>query len=225
MSLEAVIFDMDGVLVDSEIYWLKARQAFAAARGKQWTDADQRHAMGRNTIEWAHIMQQRLGLNDTLDAIMAEMKQRVIEQYNEHLPLRAGALDAVYEAAALYPVALASGSPTAIIQHVMALTGLDRVFRAVLYGDDFANGKPAPDIYYAACDALGADPARCAGVEDSANGIRAVVNAGMLCVGAPSPAFPLSPEVAALCSAQVASMTELTPAFWFELEVNHADRL
>ncbi len=170
-------------------------------------------------------MQQRLGLNETLEDIIAEMKRRLIAQYDERLPLREGALDAVYEAAALYPVALASGSPTEIIQHVITLTGLDRVFRVVLYGDDFANGKPAPDIYLAACAALGADPARCAGVEDSGNGIRAVVNAGMLCVGAPSPAFPLSPEVAALCSAQVASMTELTPAFWFELEVNHASRL
>ena len=221
MSFDAIIFDMDGVLVDSEVYWLKSRQEFAQARGKVWTDADQRQAMGRNTIEWAAVMRERLSLDESLHTIMNEMIERVKAHYDERLPLRPGALDAVRVASARARVALASGSPTAIIQHVMRLTGLDSVFEALVYGDDHPNGKPAPDIYLAACARLGVEPRRCVGIEDSGNGIRAVVAAGMVCVAAPSPAFPLSDELLALCARKVDTMEALTPDFWSDLEQSH----
>ncbi len=218
MKPQAIIFDMDGVLVDSEVYWLKSRQEFAQARGKFWTDADQRLAMGRNTIEWAEVMQDRLQLAESLDDIMTEMIARVNAHYDERLPLREGALESVHTAAGYTRVALASGSPTAIIVHVLRLTGLDKVFEVMVFGDDIPNGKPAPDIYWAACQALGVEPQHCYGIEDSSNGIRSVVAAGMTCIAAPSPAFPLSNELIGLCRRKVDSMTELTAKFWQDLE-------
>lgn len=210
MPIEAVVFDMDGVLVDSEVYWLRARQEFARDRGKIWTDDDQRAAMGRNTIEWAVVMQERLHLDMSLDAIMDDIKARVIAQYEEHLPIRPGALEAVQIAASRYHIALASGSPKTIIQRVMQLTGLDTVFEYMLYGDDFPNGKPAPDVYLAALKALNVPGNRAVGIEDSANGIRALHNAGMYIIAAPSPGFTLPSDVHALAHQVIYSMEDFS---------------
>lgn len=210
MPIEAVIFDMDGVLVDSEVYWHLSREEFARSRGKQWTDADQRVAMGRSTIGWAHVMKDRLLLPEPVEDIIAEMKRRVMAHYDERLPLRDGAIEAVRMSAANFKCALASGSPTDIIQHVMELSGLDRVFQTIVYGDDFPNGKPAPDIYIAALDRLGVTAGYAVGIEDSSNGIRSLKAAGMRTVAAPSPGFPLSPDILALCDAHILSLTELT---------------
>lgn len=218
MKPAAIIFDMDGVLVDSEVYWLKSRQEFAQARGKVWTDADQRLAMGRNTIEWAEVMRERLQLAESLEAIMSEMIGRVNAHYDERLPLREGAIEAVHTAASYTRVALASGSPSPIIRHVMALTRLDERFEIMVFGDDIPNGKPAPDIYLDACAKLGVEPRTCYGIEDSSNGIRSVVAAGMTCIAAPSPAFPLADDLLQLCRRKVDSMSELTLDFWQALE-------
>jgi HAD superfamily hydrolase (TIGR01509 family) len=195
MTLQAVIFDMDGVLVDSEIYWRKSREEFAAALGKVWTTDDQRAAMGRNTIEWAQVMQERLSLDMSLERIMADVKARVIAHYEQRLPVLPGALEAVQTTRSAYRVALASGSPTEIIQEVMRLTGLDSVFEHIVYGDDMPNGKPAPDIYLETARRLGIPPAICLGIEDSSNGVRSVKAAGMTCIAVPSPGFTLPDEI------------------------------
>lgn len=218
MSIKAVIFDMDGVLVDSEVYWHLSRVEFARARGKTWTDADQRIAMGRSTVGWAQVMKDHLTLPESVEEIIIEMKQRVMAHYDERLPLREGAVEAVRMSAANFKCALASGSPTDIIQHVMKLSGLDQVFETIVYGDDFPNGKPAPDIYLAALDRLGVNAEDAVGIEDSSNGIRSLKAAGMLAVAAPSPGFPLSPEIVALCDAYIDSLTEFTLALIRSIE-------
>jgi mannitol-1-/sugar-/sorbitol-6-/2-deoxyglucose-6-phosphatase len=206
LTIQAVIFDMDGVLVDSEVYWRKSREEFARALGKVWTDEDQRLAMGRNTIEWAHVMQTRLNLDMSLEQIMADVKARVIAHYEQRLPVLPGALEAVRTAASAYRIALASGSPTEIIQEVMRLTGLDQVFEAIVYGDDMPNGKPAPDIYLETARRLNIPPAQCVGIEDSANGIRSVKAAGMIAIAVPSPEFPLPDEVLRLADQVMPSL-------------------
>ena len=210
MPLEVIIFDMDGVLVDSEIYWEKSRVEYAKDRGKVWTDAFQREAMGQSTIGWANVMQNRLHLSETTDQIIAEMKQRVIAHYEQRMPTRPGALEAVHLAARHYRVGLASGSPTEIIQQVMRLTGLDKVFEVIVYGDTVPQGKPAPDIYLEALDRLQATSQVALGIEDSANGIRSLKAAGMYSIAAPSPGFPLSTDVLALADAHITEMTEFT---------------
>jgi HAD superfamily hydrolase (TIGR01509 family) len=210
MPIETVIFDMDGVIVDSEVYWFKSRQEFAQDLGLQWTDDDQRHAMGRNTIEWAEVMQHRLGLDWPLERIMADMIRRVNAHYDEYLPLRPGAVEAVRLAGQHFRLGLASGSPTSIIQHVMALTGLDEVFEVLVFGDDIPNGKPAPDIYLEALHQLAMPPSTALGIEDSSNGIRSLKAAGMWAIAAPSPGFPLAPEVLALADAKIDSLEDFS---------------
>ncbi len=209
MTLEVVIFDMDGVLVDSEVYWSVSRIEFAKDRGKDWTDEYQRLAMGRSTIGWAQVMQEQLDLDQSLDDIITEMKQRVIAHYEERLPTRLGALEAVKLASEHYRVALASGSPTDIIQRVMQLTELDQIFETMVYGDTVPNGKPAPDIYLEAMSRLKVSPEVCVGIEDSANGIRSLKNAGIRAIAAPSPEFPLPDDVLELADAHITDMQDL----------------
>ncbi len=207
MLFDAVIFDMDGVLVDSEAYWLESRVEFAAGLGKAWTLDDQHAAMGRNTVEWAALMRERLGLDGrALDAIIEPVRGGVVRRLEARLPLLPGAIEAVQTAASHYPVALASGSPTAVIDTVMRLSGLDRVFQIKVYGDDIARGKPAPDIYIEAARQLNARPSRCIGIEDSANGLRALHAAGMAAIAVPSPGFSLPPDVLALADRVLPSL-------------------
>ena len=206
--IEAIIFDMDGVLVDSEVYWAQARVDFARERGKTWTDELQRLAMGRSTVGWAGVMQDKLALAESSDDIIAEMKARVIAHYEQRMPTRPGALESVGHVQQHFRVGLASGSPTEIIKAVMRITGLDQVFEVMIYGDDIPRGKPAPDIYLAALKALGVAPAAALGIEDSANGLRSLKAAGMFAVAAPSPDFPLADSVLALADAHITTLDD-----------------
>jgi HAD superfamily hydrolase (TIGR01509 family) len=210
MPIEAVIFDMDGVIVDSEEYWWQSRVAFAEKRGKVWSFDDQRSAMGRSTVEWARIMQERLMLDLPLEAIMREVIAGVNARLEARLPVLPGAIEAVKAATEAYPVALASGSPTSVIQEVMKLTGLDQVFELTVYGDDMQRGKPDPEIYLTTAQKLGVNPARCVGIEDSGNGLRALKAAGMYAIAVPSPGFPLNDELLALADRVLKSLTEFS---------------
>ena len=210
MPIEAIIFDMDGVLVDSEVYWDKSRVDFARDRGKTWTDEFQRLAMGRSTVGWAGVMQEKLALDDTIDEIIAEMKARVIAHYEERMPTRPGALESVSHMQQHFRVGLASGSPTEIIKAVLSITGLDQIFEVMIYGDEVERGKPAPDIYLEALKALGVPPAASLGIEDSANGLRSLKAAGMFAVAAPSPDYPLPDDALVLADAHITTLEDFT---------------
>lgn len=212
MPIEAVIFDMDGVLVDSEAYWYQSRIEFAEKRGKAWSMDDQHAAMGRSTVEWAQVMKDRLALDMTLDDVIEEVRGGVIARIEARLPLLPGAIDAVYKAAEAYPVALASGSPTLVIDTVMSLTGLDKVFRTIVYGDDMKHGKPAPDIYLEAAKRLDITPEACIGIEDSVNGLKSLKAAGMYAIAVPSPGFTLPPTALALADRVLGSLEEFSIA-------------
>lgn len=212
-SIDAVVFDMDGILIDSEVLWRQVREEFAADHGMVWSAGDQESTMGCNTRMWSRIMVERLQLAERLGmddaAIAREIKARLLEKYRAHLPEREGAVEAVRRIAAHHRVALASGSPNELASFVMQATGLDRVFLATMYGDDVVHGKPAPDIYLEVLRKIGADPARSVGIEDSGNGIRSLRAAGMAVVAAPGPEFPLSEEVLALADVRIDAMTAL----------------
>lgn len=212
MAIEAVIWDMDGVLVDSEAYWLDSRVTFAARLGKPWTMDDQRAAMGRSTVEWAHVMRDRLSLDMEIDDIIEQVRGGVLERIAARMPSLPGAIEAVHTAAERYPVALASGSPTIVIDTIMQLTGLNSVFQAIVYGDDMKEGKPSPEIYFEAARRLGVNPARCVGIEDSINGLKALRNAGMFAIAVPSPGFSLPPEALSLADLHLNSLEAFTPA-------------
>ena len=208
MPIKAVIFDMDGVLVDSEVYWDRSRVEFARDRGKAWTDEYQRLAMGRSTIGWAGVMQEKLTLAESIDEIIAEMKARVIDHYQARMPTRPGALESVAHMKEHFRIGLASGSPTEIIKAVLRITGLDQIFEVMIYGDEVPRGKPAPDIYLEALKALDVTPAVSLGIEDSANGLRSLKAAGMFAVAAPSPDFPLPDDVLALADAHITTLED-----------------
>lgn len=219
MPFEAVIFDMDGVLIASEDYWWEARVEWAAQHGKTWTHDDQRLAMGRNTAEWAEVMKERLHLPEIpLQQVMDEATDLVLQRMEAHLPILPGALEAIETAASRYRVALASGSPIPIIKRVMALTGLDQVFEVMVFGDDQPRGKPFPDVWFAATTQLGVEPTRCVGIEDSSNGVRSLAAAGMTAIAVPSPGFALPEEIVALADAHLASLEEFDLALLERLE-------
>lgn len=212
--IEAVVFDMDGILVDSEVLWRQVREEFAADHGMTWRAEDQESTMGCNTAMWSRIMVERLQLRAKLGmdeaAIAKEIKRRLLEKYQAHLPEREGAIEAVYRAASKYKVALASGSPNELAEYVMKVTGLDQVFLATMYGDDVAQGKPAPDIYLRVLEKIGVRPENAVGVEDSGNGIRSLKAAGMGIIAAPGPEFPLAEELLALADARIREMSEFS---------------
>jgi HAD superfamily hydrolase (TIGR01509 family) len=213
-TIEAVIFDMDGVLIDSEVLWRQVREEFAADLGLVWGEADQLSTMGCSTAMWARIMVERLQLQSRLGMDEAGVAKAIIDRmrakYAEHLPERAGAIQAVRLAATRYKVALASGSPNELAEYVLRVTGLDQVFQATMYGDDVVHGKPAPDIYWHVLAKLGVKPESAVGVEDSGNGIKSLKAAGMGIIAAPGPEFPLAPEVLAMADVHIAEMTQFS---------------
>jgi HAD superfamily hydrolase (TIGR01509 family) len=212
--VQAVVFDMDGVLVESEDIWREVREEFAAGIGKVWSAADQTSTMGCNTAAWARIMVDRLdlrtqpGMDET--CVAHEIIARMQARYAAHLPQREGAVQAVRIAAARYKVALASGSPRALGEHVLRATGLDRILTVTMYGDEVEHGKPAPDVYLRVLERIGVQPEHAVGVEDSGNGIRSLHAAGMGIIAAPSPGYGLSAEMLALAGAHIQSLTEFT---------------
>jgi mannitol-1-/sugar-/sorbitol-6-/2-deoxyglucose-6-phosphatase len=142
--------------------------------------------------------------------VMDEVMALVLARLEARLPVLPGALEAVRLAATRYPVALASGSPIPIIKRVMELTGLDKVFQAMVYGDDQPRGKPHPDVYLETARLLGVSPERCVGIEDSINGIRSLHAAGMKIIAVPSPSFPLPDEIRALADVQLESLEDFS---------------
>lgn len=213
-AVQAVVFDMDGVLVESEDIWREVREEFAASVGRVWSAADQAATMGCNTAAWAGMMvnrldlQQRLGMDEA--AVAHEIIERMQAKYAARLPQREGAVEAVRIAAAHYRVALASGSPRALGEHVLRATGLDQVLTVALYGDEVENGKPAPDVYLRVLERIGVRPQHAVGVEDSGNGIRSLHAAGMGIIATPSPGYTLSAEMLALAGVHIRSLTEFS---------------
>lgn len=213
--IEAVVFDMDGILIDSEVLWRQVREEFCQDHGMVWSAEDQESTMGCNTRMWSRIMVERLQLVERLGmddaAIAAEIKARLLAKYEQHLPEREGAVEAVRRVAREYKVALASGSPNELASYVMQATGLDKVFLATMYGDDVRHGKPAPDIYLEVLRKIGVAPQLAVGIEDSSNGIRSLQAAGMGIIAAPGPEFPLGQDVLAIAHVRVDSMHVISP--------------
>jgi HAD superfamily hydrolase (TIGR01509 family) len=207
-----VIFDMDGVIVDSEVWWDDVRSTFAAANGRQWTSDDQAAVMGANSPGWARIMRERLHLDLPEATIERAIVDGVAERYRrEGAPRIEGAVEAVRRIAADRPVALASSSHADVIGEALAATGLGDVFSAVVSSDEVAQGKPAPDVYLEAARRLGVVPAACLVVEDSYNGVRAGKAAGMTVVLVPNLSVPPASGTAALADLVLDRLADLDP--------------
>ena len=213
VDFEAVVFDLDGVLVDSEIWWDEVRQGWAAAHGRTWTAGDRAAVMGANSLAWARIMRDRLDLPDcSLDEILRAVVDGVVERYaREGAPIIEGAMATVRRLAPRYPLAVASSAHHDVIDAALEATGLRDAFRAVVSSDDVAHGKPAPDVYLEAASRLGVGPAGCLVVEDSLNGVRAGRAAGMTTVLVPNAAVPPLPEAFDVADLVLNRLADLDP--------------
>jgi HAD superfamily hydrolase (TIGR01509 family) len=208
--IEAVVFDLDGVLVDSEPVWEQVRRGLVAERGGHWAPDAQRRLMGMSTPEWAAYLSEDLGVGLPPGQVATVVVDRMAARYAEHVPFMDGAVDAVHRIAARWPLAVASSAPAVLIETVLQSAGLRSCFSLVMSTEQVAHGKPAPDIYLAVAAELGFPPAGCAAVEDSSNGLRSAAAAGLHVIAIPQPRYPPDPDALARASLVLPSLAGLT---------------
>jgi len=206
----AVVFDLDGVLIDSEQVWDAAREDLVRERGGTWDERATTDMMGMSSKEWSSYMHDRLGVPMTPAEINDDVVRRVASTYEHGLPLLPHALETVRELAARWPLGLASSSNRPIIDLVLEQAGVRACFAAVVSSEEVANGKPAPDVYLAAARELDVDPKDCAAIEDSTNGIKSAVAAGMRTIAVPNRQFRPDDDVLASAAVIVSSLAEVT---------------
>jgi HAD superfamily hydrolase (TIGR01509 family) len=209
--IEAVVFDLDGVLVDSETVWDEVRRRFTEENGGTWHEGAQRDMMGMSSVEWSRYVRDRLGVPMEPDRISAEVADRVAELYRERLPLLPGAVEAVRALASEWPLGLASSSNRHVIDLVLEEAGIADEFRAIVSSEEVGAGKPAPDVYLEAAKRLDVDPSGCVAIEDSTNGIRSANAAEMAVVAVPNRDFPPEPDALAAAAVVLDSLEELSP--------------
>jgi HAD superfamily hydrolase (TIGR01509 family) len=210
MDPAAIVFDLDGVLVDSEQVWDEVRREVVAARGGTWTDEATTAMQGMSTSEWSQYLS-TLGARGSADELARVVVGAMADRYRTHVPLLPGAVEAVTALSGRWPLAVASSSPAELIAVVLTAAGVADRFRLIVSSEEVARGKPAPDVYLAAAERLRADPRTCVAVEDSANGLRAAAAARMRVVAVPNPHFPPPADALAHAVATVRTPAGLTP--------------
>jgi beta-phosphoglucomutase-like phosphatase (HAD superfamily) len=208
--IEAVVFDLDGVLIDSEPVWEEVRRGLVAERGGRWLPEAQRRLMGMSTPEWARYLSGDLGVGLPPDQVADVVVDRMGRRYREHLPLLPGAVEAVGRMAARWPLGLASSSARPLIDAVLDAAGLAGSFRVTVSTEEVARGKPAPDVYLEVARRLKLEPGACVAVEDSSNGLRSAAAAGLRVVAVPHPRYPPDPDALQRADLVIASLAELT---------------
>jgi HAD superfamily hydrolase (TIGR01509 family) len=210
-GIAAVIFDLDGVLIDSEAVWNAARREVALRHGGRWPSDAQRVMMGMSSTEWSRYMHDELGAAMSAEQISATVVARLEDLYRERLPVLPGAGEAVIRVAREWPLGLASSANRPIIELVLELSGLESCFAATVSSEEVPRGKPAPDVYLEAARRIGAPPGDCAAVEDSSNGLRSAAAAGMTVLAVPNREFPPADDALDLAADVLGSIMELTP--------------
>lgn len=209
-NIDAVIFDLDGVLIDSEGVWAAVRREFTENHGGHWEPDAQQRMMGMSAPEWATFMHRDLGVAPEPDEIVARVVVAMSSRYQERLPLLPGAVDAVERTATRWNLGLASSANRPLIDLVLEQSGLGMCFAVTLSTEEVRQGKPAPDAYLEVAGRMNVDPGRCAGVEDSTNGIRALRAAGMRTIAVPNREFPPDADVLDSADAVLTNLDQLT---------------
>jgi HAD superfamily hydrolase (TIGR01509 family) len=217
MTVEAVIFDLDGVLIDTEPEWEQVRREFVLENGGRWPEDAQSRLMGMSTSEWAHYLSDDLGVGRPDAEVAESVIDRMAERYRRHLPLMPGALAAVDRLGGRWKLGLASSSPRRLIDLFLSLSGRPAAFSVTVSADEVARGKPAPDVYLAAIERLGVPAGRGLAVEDSSNGVRAAVAAGLHCAVVPRAQYPVDPAVERSASVVLGTLDGLTAEMVAEL--------
>jgi len=209
-QIAAVVFDLDGVLIDSEPVWERVRRQFVGEHGGRWPPDAQTRLMGMSTGEWARYLSEELGVTLPPDQVAAVVIDQMTARYAECLPLIPGADGALRRLAVRWRLALASSSPRRLIDTALAVAGWDALFEATMSTDEVGRGKPAPDIYQAVVSRLGLPASACAAVEDSSNGLRSAASAGLLVIAVPRPQYPPAPDALEPAALVLTSLADLT---------------
>ena len=209
--IDAVIFDLDGVLIDSESAWASVREQLTRESGGRWHQGAQEEMMGMSSSEWSRYMREELGVPMEPAEISATVVEGLEAYYRRRVPLLPHAVETVHALAERWPLAVASSANRPLIDLVLELTGMAGLFRATVSSEEVRRGKPEPDVYIEAARRLDVVSGRCAAVEDSTNGIRSARAAGMRVIAVPRPDFPPSPEALRFADAVLDSLSELEP--------------
>jgi len=208
--IRAVVFDLDGVILQTEEVWDEVRGRYVVDQGGRYDEIAQRAMMGMSAPEWSRYLADELGVPETPEEISDDVVRLMEARYHEHLPLIPGAVEAVERLAARYTLGLASSSNRPLIDAALSLSGLDEYFAATVSSEEVARGKPAPDVYLEAALRLGVAAAECAAVEDSHSGIRSAAAAGMRVIALPNPSFPPDPDTLEQADIVLDSIRDLT---------------
>jgi len=210
--IEAVVFDLDGLLLDSEQVWDEVREILTRERGGRWHEQAQADMMGMSSTQWSRYMHDELDVPDQPEEINRLVVERMLERYRDRLPVIDGAVEAVRRIGERWPLGLASSSNRPLIDLALDLMGIADRFRVTVSSEEVERGKPAPDVYLEAARRLGVAPDRIVAIEDSANGIRAAKAAGMRAIAIPNPHYPPPEDALKQADAVLDSLSELSPA-------------
>jgi HAD superfamily hydrolase (TIGR01509 family) len=210
-EIGAVVFDLDGVLLDSEAAWVEVKREFTEENGGRWKQSAELDMLGMSSTEWSRYMHDELGVPVAPEQISSAVAGRLVEQYRQRLPLLPGAVEAVRSLARRWPLALATSSNRNVIDLVLDQADIADAFAATVSSEEVARGKPAPDVYLDAARQLEVDPGACVAIEDSSNGIRSADAAGMAVIAIPNRDFPPEPDALALAAVVLDSLEQLTP--------------
>jgi HAD superfamily hydrolase (TIGR01509 family) len=207
--VDAVIFDLDGLLLESEQVWNAAKERLTSERGGRWRDEARREMLGMSSPEWSRYMRDELSVPMEPEEISSEVVSLMGEEYERELPVLPGAGYAVERLGARWPLGLASSSNRELIDMVLDRAGWAGLFAATVSSEEVARGKPAPDVYLEAAQRLGASPERCLAVEDSSAGIRSAHAAGLAVIAVPNREYRPEEEVLAQARVVLGSLSEL----------------
>jgi HAD superfamily hydrolase (TIGR01509 family) len=209
--IQAVVFDLDGVIVDSEQIWDDVREQLARERGGRWHDRAQADMMGMSSVEWSRYMHDVIGLAESPEEINDEVVRRLLARYRTRLPLVEGAVEAVERLAGRFMLGVASSSNRPVIEAALEAAGIAPRFAATVSSEEVARGKPAPDVYLEAARRLRVEPRYAAAIEDSSNGIRSAHEAGLAVIAIPNRHYPPAPDALALADAELDAIERLAP--------------
>lgn len=208
--IAAIVFDMDGVLTDTETIWDEVRRGLAAEDGVPWPDGATEAMMGMSTPEWSDYLATTVGVRGSAPEVAERTIEEMAARYREDLPTLPGAVEAVERLAARWPLAVASSSPRRLIDASLGALGIAHHFRTSVSTEEVAAGKPAPDGYLRACALLGVEPGRAVAIEDSSNGLRSASAAGLRVIAVPHEAFPPAQDALDLADVRVESLDDVT---------------
>ena len=210
-TIEAVVFDLDGVLVESEQLWDEARRGLAADADVEWPGDATEAMMGMSSKEWSRYMHDEIGVPSSPDEINRGVVDRLAERYRSDLPWIDGAHDALRRMADAFPLGLATSSNREIVDIVLEVGGFADLLEVTVSSEEVERGKPAPDVYLECARRMGVDPERCAAIEDSTNGLLSAAAAGMRVIAIPNDAHPPAERGLEVAAVVLDSIGDLTP--------------